>query len=215
MAIPINHSTACLSSIPARYSAAQGPAPTNPGCDPNSPPPSDCVFDTNNPVTSYHLITQCIENPSPSWNESSRGLGLQRPGRSAGPRIEWIRLGCWARRQGDVPPFNDVGWIRAMGYYDGSDLNYYYFMASNFATSDRWFNPALTRTQPNRAYLIAATSQGYAYPMDTDAEDTSAGDGTNNLSGTPSRGRQLEDLRGPCGKRLVPARPTILPACSP
>jgi phospholipase C len=26
--------------------------------------------------------------------------------------------------------------IRAIGYYDGSDLNYDYFMASNFATSD-------------------------------------------------------------------------------
>src|SRR5579872_2736327 len=45
------------------------PAPTNPGCDPASPAPSDCVFDANNPVTSYHLITQCVENPSPSWDE--------------------------------------------------------------------------------------------------------------------------------------------------
>ncbi len=45
-----------------------------------------------------------------------------------------------------MPPFNDVDGIRAMGYYDGSDLNYYYFMASNFATSDRWFNPVMTRT---------------------------------------------------------------------
>ena len=35
-----------------------------------------------------------------------------------------------------------------MGYYDDSDLNYYYYMASDFATSDRWFSPAMTRTQP-------------------------------------------------------------------
>jgi phospholipase C len=35
-------------------------------------------------------------------------------------------------------------------------------MSSNFATSDRWFSPALTRTQPNRMYLMAATSGGYA-----------------------------------------------------
>src|SRR5215475_10344192 len=35
----------------------QGPAPSLPGCDPASPAPNDCVFDPNNPVTSYHLIT--------------------------------------------------------------------------------------------------------------------------------------------------------------
>ena len=62
------------------------------------------------------------------------------------------------------PPFNDYPGVRAMGYYDGGDLNYYYFMASNFATSDRWFSPVMTRTAPNREYLIAATSQGDAYP---------------------------------------------------
>jgi phospholipase C len=59
-----------------------------------------------------------------------------------------------------------------MGYYTGDDLNYYYFMASKFATSDRWFNAAMTRTQSNREYMIAATSQGYAYPIGTDASDT-------------------------------------------
>ena len=52
-----------------------------------------------------------------------------------------------------------------MGYYDGTDLPYYYFMASSFGTSDRWFSPAMTRTQPNRMYLMAATSAGRAYPL--------------------------------------------------
>jgi phospholipase C len=52
-----------------------------------------------------------------------------------------------------------------MGYYDGSELNYYYFMASNFATSDNWFSPVMSRTDPNRMYLIAGTSQGHVYPL--------------------------------------------------
>ena len=52
-----------------------------------------------------------------------------------------------------------------MGYYDATDLPYYYFMASKFGTSDRWFSPAMTRTQPNRMYLMAATSAGRAYPL--------------------------------------------------
>jgi len=32
-----------------------------------------------------------------------------------------------------------------MGYYDQDLLNYYYFMASQFALSDRWFNLLLGR----------------------------------------------------------------------
>jgi phospholipase C len=149
-----------------------GPPPAIPGCDPNFPPPSDCVFAANNPITSYHLITQCIENPSPSWNEShvdwdyNDAVG-QLPATLNG--FVWT-AGHDARAL--LPPFNDTDGVRAMGYYDGGDLNYYYFMASNFATSDRWFHPAMTRTAPNRASLIAATSQGYAYPMTTDSRDT-------------------------------------------
>jgi len=49
-----------------------GPPPTNPGCDPNFPPPNDCKLDSNSPkIASYNLVTQCIENASPSWNEPS------------------------------------------------------------------------------------------------------------------------------------------------
>jgi phospholipase C len=39
-------------------------------------------------------------------------------------------------------------------------------MASNFATSDRWFSPVMSRTQLNRMYLLSGTSQGHAYPLD-------------------------------------------------
>jgi len=34
-------------------------------------------------------------------------------------------------------------------------------MASNFATSDRWFSPAPTRTHPNRFFWLAATAKGF------------------------------------------------------
>jgi phospholipase C len=44
------------------------------------------------------------------------------------------------------PPYFDVDGKRAMGYYTGKDLNYYYFMASNFATSDRGFTRSQTST---------------------------------------------------------------------
>ena len=61
--------------------------------------------------------------------------------------------------------FFDVLGHRAMGYFTGDQLNYYYFMASSFATSDRWFSPVMSRTQPNRMYLYGATSAGHVYPL--------------------------------------------------
>ncbi|HEY2498209.1 MAG TPA: alkaline phosphatase family protein, partial [Candidatus Angelobacter sp.] len=72
----------------------------------------------------------------------------------------------FARTAGFEGPINDVIGARVMGYYTGDNLNYYYFMASNFATSDRWFAPALSRTQVNRQYMLSGTSQGHAYPVD-------------------------------------------------
>jgi phospholipase C len=149
-----------------------GPAPSIPGCDPSSPAPADCVFDSNNMITSYHLLTQCIENPSPSWNESHVDWDYSDPVGQQAPTLNGFVFTAAQDARANVPPFNDTNGLRAMGYYDGNDLNYYYFMASKFATSDRWFNPALTRTQSNREYLIAATSQGYAYPVGTNSNDT-------------------------------------------
>jgi phospholipase C len=148
-----------------------GQPPTNPGCDPNSPPPAQCVFDPNNPITSYHLITQCIETPIPFWDPSHADWDYHdRVGNLPATLNGFVwTAGAYARAIKN--PFFDSNGIRAMGYYDGGDLNYYYFMASNFATSDRWFSPAMTRTSPNREYLVASTSQGDAYPVGTDKQD--------------------------------------------
>lgn len=121
------------SGIPPLY----GPPPTNPGCDAAYPPPNDCVVDSKSPkVASYHLITQCIENPSPSWNEGHVDWNLSNPV-SATPSLNgYVYTGAHDARLNN-PPFHDIDGIRSMGYYDDTDLNYYYFMASEFATSDR------------------------------------------------------------------------------
>jgi phospholipase C len=150
----------------------QGPAPTNPGCDPTAPPPADCSFDTSNPIASFHLQTMCTENTSPSWNEAHVDWNYYD---QVGKYPATLNGFVWTTGHDsryNQPPFIDTDGIRVMGYYDGGDLNYYYFMASNFGTSDRWFHPAMTRTNPNREYLLAATSQGYAYPNGTNSRDT-------------------------------------------
>jgi len=146
-------------------SSPSGAAPSNPGCNPAFAfPGNDCTMDASSPaVQSFHLITQCVENPSPSWNESHVDFNLSNPA-SSNPMLDGFVYTAAHDARTIQPPFHDVTGHRAMGYYDGSDLNYYYFMASNFATSDRWFSPVMTRTQPNRLFLLAATSAGHVYP---------------------------------------------------
>ena len=148
-----------------------GPPPTNPGCNPAYPPPNDCTIDGNSPnVTSFKVKTQCTENTSPSWNESHVDWALDDPtGHSPALLNGFVYTAAHDAR---AIGFYDTKGRRAMGYYDGSELNYYYFMASNFATSDRWFTPAMTRTHPNREYMIAATSQGDVYPVGADKKDS-------------------------------------------
>ena len=155
-----------------------GPPPTNPGCDPSSPPPGPCVFDPNNPITSFHLITQCLERPVSDWDESHIDWDYNDPtGDDPAVLNGYVYNAAQTARH---ERYHDKDGIRGMGYYDGGnpnnsddpgDLNYYYFMASNFATSDRWFTPVMTRTTSNREYMAAATSQGYVYPVGTDQND--------------------------------------------
>jgi len=50
---------------------------------------------------------------------------------------------------------------RSMGYYDQDILNYYYYMASQFALSDRWFSPVASKSIDNRiATFTGGTTQG-------------------------------------------------------
>jgi phospholipase C len=48
----------------------------------------------------------------------------------------------------------------AMGYWTGADLPWAYSLAAAFPLADRWFAPLLGQTQPNKRYLLAATSVG-------------------------------------------------------
>ena len=106
----------------------------------------------------------CEENPSPFWNEDHVDWNLSNP-LAATPTLDGYVWTAAHDSRNNQPPFNDTNGIRAMSYYDGTDLPYYYFMASSFATSDRWFSPLMSRTQANRMYMIAATSAGHVYPL--------------------------------------------------
>jgi phospholipase C len=160
--------------LPAYWQANGYPQVTQqPPFDGLPPTASNPSFDGSTTVTAFHLATECVQNLSPSWNESHEDWNQAEPTSSA-PAMDGFVFNAASyamNAPSDEAPIFDTAGVRAMGYYDGSDLNYYYFMASNFATSDRWFSPVMDRTQINRMYLLAATSQGYAYPPGTTASD--------------------------------------------
>ena len=152
---------------PTGIAPLQGLAPSIPGCDPTQPYPAytACSPDTSVQVPSFHFTSTCQEEQSPFWNEDHVDWDYNDPtGQTAAALNGFVIAAADDARQ-QSPALMDTDGIRAMGYFDGNDLNYYYFMASSFATSDRWFSPVMDRTQINRMYMLAATSAGHVHPL--------------------------------------------------
>jgi phospholipase C len=117
------------------------------------------------PIARFHFHDKCIDVLSPSWDESHHAFNLHDPASSVATLDGFaVEAGNFAANTGG----SDVDGKRAMGFYTEQDLPYYYFMAANFATSDRWFSPVMNRTQPNRIFGLAATDFGYIYPPGSD-----------------------------------------------
>jgi phospholipase C len=118
-----------LAALP-QFGTPSGPLPSNLSCDPAMPfPPNDCHLDSSSqPIQSFHLLTQCVENPSPSWNEDHVDYNFSNPTSGTATLDGFVFSAAHDARESQ-PPLTDVAGARVMGYYDGSDLNYYYFMA--------------------------------------------------------------------------------------
>jgi phospholipase C len=103
------------------------------------------------PVSPFHFQTVCHENLSPFWNETHTD-------------IDGGLMDAYMLTTTSVPSTIDPTGTRAMGYYDQTDLPYYYELATQFATSDRFFSPVQSNTNANRMYLFAGTSFGHIRP---------------------------------------------------
>ena len=103
------------------------------------------------PVKPFHYQTMCTEDLSPSWNEAHTD-------------VDGGLMDGFMKTTTSVPSTIDPTGTRAMGYYDQTDLPFYYNAAAAFSTSDRFFSPILTNTIPNRFYLFTATSFGNTIP---------------------------------------------------
>lgn len=113
------------------------------------------------PVYAFHLINQCIEDTSPDWISSHWDYDAEAPSTDVALLDGFAISAASAALSSGL---KDTAGIRSMGFYTEVDLPYYYWLATQFATSDRWFSPAPTRTEPNRYYMVGATSNGHAYP---------------------------------------------------
>lgn len=92
------------------------------------------------PVAPFHESRLCIEDVSHSWNAS---------------HIQYDD----GLNDGFVIT-NDPEGERAMGYYDGSDLHFYWDLYSTFAMSDHHHCSLLAGTYSNRWYFLSGTSFG-------------------------------------------------------
>lgn len=93
---------------------------------------------TGAPVFPFHETTTCVAaNPDHSWD----GLRLA---------VDGGKMDGFVRQSGNA----------ALGFYDQSDLPFYYFLANTFALADRHFSSVLGPTFPNRYYFLLGTSVG-------------------------------------------------------
>jgi phospholipase C len=104
-----------------------------------------------NPVHPYHFQTVCTENLTPFWNESHAD-------------VDGGKMDGFLQQANSIPSTIDPTGTRAAGYYDQTDLPYYYELATQFGTSDRFYSSLLSNTNTNRMYLFAATSFGHIRP---------------------------------------------------
>lgn len=92
------------------------------------------------PQKRYHETKYCIADVAHGWSASHRQYN-----------------------DGGMDGFvitNEPNGVRALGYFDETDLPFYYALARTFALSDHHFSSVMGPTQPNRLYYWAATSWG-------------------------------------------------------
>lgn len=108
-------------------------------------------------VKPFHMETTCMEVTSPGWNESHFYAHRKSDGT--------FGMDFWMMAQTDSQHSTvDPQYSRSMGYMDQTNLPYYYELATQFATSDKWYSSTMAPTIPNRMYLFTGTSFGFIRP---------------------------------------------------
>ena len=138
------------------------------------------ISNVNDEGTSFPLFkftSTCIDDLTSSWLESygdvsrydfstTRAINLDGFVHTA----ENYEKNCKTSGSGFCSgTFSTFTGQPSMGYYDQGFLNYYYYMASQFAVSDRWFSPVSSKSVDNRiATFTAGTTQGLVFDPGND-----------------------------------------------
>lgn len=132
------------------------------------------VTDEGVSIPLFKLKSSCVDDMSSAWLESYGDVNrynflTTRPILMDGfvHNAEGFAKNCNASGTCSGA-FTDTEGKRAMGYYDEGFLNYDYYMASQFAVSDRWFSPISSKSIPNRiATFSGGTTQGLVFDPGT------------------------------------------------
>ncbi|HVH85617.1 MAG TPA: alkaline phosphatase family protein [Terriglobales bacterium] len=118
-------------------------------------------------VSSFLLTDQCVEDFSPDWLESHGAYNRDDPSSNVWLNNGFVHITAgfsqYANSQNDHHHYFDVRGERNMGYYDEKTLPLYYFLATQFGTSDNFFSPIPSNSGPNRVAELAATTAGHAH----------------------------------------------------
>ena len=110
-------------------------------------------------IRSFHMPSSCQmeSNPSQAWTATHLSVN--------GGRMDGFVL---------APQCGDV----SMGFWDQSDIPFYYSLASIFPPANRWFASAPAQTYPNRRFLYAATAYGLVATITPGPNDPGPPNGT-------------------------------------
>jgi phospholipase C len=127
--------------------------------------------DDGDNITNFHLGTSCIFNTTAAWLESHGNANRFDLTENAPVLLDGFVHTASGLATFDGDP--DTKGVRSMGFYMQADLPSPYWFATQFATSDRWYNPEPAQTEATRLYSMAATSQGLVHPpQDTNTQLT-------------------------------------------
>jgi len=126
----------------------------------------------------FHTISSCLDDMTSSWLESYGDISRYDFSTKRSMFMDgfvhtaegYAKDGASGAVTSGEGTFTDFTGQRAMAYYQDTsvsanpELNYYYYMASQFALSDRWFSPVSSKSTPNRiATMTGGTTQGLVF----------------------------------------------------
>lgn len=115
---------------------------SNPSADPDGAP-----------VEPYHEQNYCFVDTAHGWNSVHEQI-------NGGAMDGFVRSNEMNHEMPSNGTLDMLSGKRAMGYYDETDLPFYYWLASEFSIADRYFCSVPGPTWPNRMFFYAASSFG-------------------------------------------------------